>query len=132
MRFWRVPFRALRAPLRWCSASFSSITCFLTSAGRVTKAARTWLIEQLDTRQRRHIIFMTAKNFSLRRRAFCSICVSTSHRYRVKQRRNSVECATGPRSQGRGGDVRGAEFDIAVEVDIKTRYTACKLPMCSY
>jgi hypothetical protein len=31
---------------------------FLISAGEITKAARTWLIEQLDAGQRRHIIFM--------------------------------------------------------------------------
>lgn len=31
---------------------------FLISADEITKAARTWLIEQLDAGQRRHIIFM--------------------------------------------------------------------------
>jgi hypothetical protein len=31
---------------------------FLISAGEITKAARTWLVEQLDSGQRRHIIFM--------------------------------------------------------------------------
>jgi len=31
---------------------------FLISAGEITKAARTWLVEQLDAGQRRHIIFM--------------------------------------------------------------------------
>jgi hypothetical protein len=31
---------------------------FLISAGEITKAARTWLVEHLDAGQRRHIIFM--------------------------------------------------------------------------
>jgi hypothetical protein len=31
---------------------------FLISAGEITKAARSWLVGQLDTGQRRHIIFM--------------------------------------------------------------------------
>ena len=31
---------------------------FLISAGEITKAARSWLVEQLDVGQRRHIIFM--------------------------------------------------------------------------
>ncbi|MGH9733742.1 MAG: hypothetical protein ACRD8A_04025 [Candidatus Acidiferrales bacterium] len=31
---------------------------FLISAGEITRAARTWLVEQLDAGQRRHIIFM--------------------------------------------------------------------------
>lgn len=31
---------------------------FLISAGEITRAARTWLIEHLDASQRRHIIFM--------------------------------------------------------------------------
>lgn len=36
---------------------------FLISAGEITKAARTWLIEQLDASQRRHIIFMDRDEF---------------------------------------------------------------------
>ena len=36
---------------------------FLISAGEITKAARTWLIEQLDVGQRRHIIFMDRDEF---------------------------------------------------------------------
>ena len=36
---------------------------FLISAGEITKAARTWLIEQLDAGQRRHIIFMDRDEF---------------------------------------------------------------------
>jgi len=31
---------------------------FLISAGEITKAARSWLVGQLDAGQRRHIIFM--------------------------------------------------------------------------
>ena len=31
---------------------------FLISAGEITKAARDWLVGQLDAGQRRHIIFM--------------------------------------------------------------------------
>lgn len=31
---------------------------FLISADNITRAARTWLVEQLDVSQRRHIIFM--------------------------------------------------------------------------
>jgi hypothetical protein len=36
---------------------------FLISAGEITKAARTWLIEQLDASQRRHIVFMDRDEF---------------------------------------------------------------------
>ena len=36
---------------------------FVISAGEITKAARTWLIEQLDASQRRHIIFMDREEF---------------------------------------------------------------------
>jgi hypothetical protein len=36
---------------------------FLISAGEITKAARTWLVEQLDKEQRRHIIFMDRDEF---------------------------------------------------------------------
>jgi hypothetical protein len=36
---------------------------FLISASEITKAARTWLIEQLDSSQRRHIIFMDSEDF---------------------------------------------------------------------
>jgi hypothetical protein len=36
---------------------------FLISAGEITKAARTWLVEQLDAGQRRHIIFMDRDEF---------------------------------------------------------------------
>jgi len=36
---------------------------FLISAGEITKAARTWLVEQLDQGQRRHIIFMDRDEF---------------------------------------------------------------------
>ncbi len=36
---------------------------FLISAGEITRAARTWLIEQLDAGQRRHIIFMDRDEF---------------------------------------------------------------------
>jgi hypothetical protein len=36
---------------------------FLISAGEITKAARAWLIEQLDASQRRHIIFMDRDEF---------------------------------------------------------------------
>ena len=36
---------------------------FLISAGEITKAARTWLGEQLDAGQRRHIIFMDRDEF---------------------------------------------------------------------
>lgn len=36
---------------------------FLVSAGEITRAARTWLIEQLDSGQRRHIIFMDRDEF---------------------------------------------------------------------
>jgi hypothetical protein len=36
---------------------------FLISAGEITKAARTWLVEQLDVSQRRHIIFMDREEF---------------------------------------------------------------------
>ena len=36
---------------------------FLISAGEITKAARSWLIEQLDAGQRRHIIFMDRDEF---------------------------------------------------------------------
>jgi hypothetical protein len=36
---------------------------FLISAGEITKAARTWLIEQLGAGQRRHIIFMDRDEF---------------------------------------------------------------------
>jgi hypothetical protein len=36
---------------------------FLISAGEITKAARSWLIEQLDVSQRRHIIFMDSEDF---------------------------------------------------------------------
>jgi hypothetical protein len=46
---------------------------FLISAGEITKAARAWLVEQLDAGQRRHIIFMIATNFSITRHVFCLI-----------------------------------------------------------
>lgn len=36
---------------------------FLISAGEITKAARSWLVEQLDSGQRRHIIFMDRDEF---------------------------------------------------------------------
>lgn len=36
---------------------------FLISSGEITKAARTWLVEQLDAGQRRHIIFMDRDEF---------------------------------------------------------------------
>lgn len=36
---------------------------FLISAGEITKAARAWLVEQLDAGQRRHIIFMDRDEF---------------------------------------------------------------------
>ena len=35
---------------------------FLISAGEITKAARAWLIKQLDAGQRRHIIFRIEMN----------------------------------------------------------------------
>ena len=36
---------------------------YLISAGEITRAARTWLVEQLDAGQRRHIIFMDRDEF---------------------------------------------------------------------
>jgi hypothetical protein len=36
---------------------------FLISAGEITRGARTWLVEQLDQGQRRHIIFMDRDEF---------------------------------------------------------------------
>ena len=36
---------------------------FLISAGEITRAARTWLVEQLDKEMRRHIIFMDRDEF---------------------------------------------------------------------
>lgn len=36
---------------------------YLISAGEITKPARSWLIEQLDKEQRRHIIFMDREEF---------------------------------------------------------------------
>lgn len=36
---------------------------FIISAGEITRAARTWLVEQLDSGQRRHIIFMDRDEF---------------------------------------------------------------------
>jgi hypothetical protein len=36
---------------------------YLISAGEITRAARTWLVEQLDSGQRRHIIFMDRDEF---------------------------------------------------------------------
>jgi hypothetical protein len=36
---------------------------FIISAAEITKAARTWLVEQLDANQRRHIIFMDRDEF---------------------------------------------------------------------
>jgi hypothetical protein len=36
---------------------------FLISAGEITRGARTWLVEQLDAGQRRHIIFMDRDEF---------------------------------------------------------------------
>jgi hypothetical protein len=36
---------------------------FIISAGEITRAARTWLIEQLDAGMRRHIIFMDRDEF---------------------------------------------------------------------
>ena len=44
-------------------ARFCWITYYLISAGRITRAARTWLVERLDTGQRRHIIFMDRDEF---------------------------------------------------------------------
>jgi hypothetical protein len=36
---------------------------YLISAGEITRAARTWLVERLDAAQRRHIIFMDRDEF---------------------------------------------------------------------
>ena len=36
---------------------------FIISAGEITRAAREWLVAQLDTGQRRHIIFMDREEF---------------------------------------------------------------------
>jgi hypothetical protein len=36
---------------------------YLISAGEITRAARTWLVEQLDAGQRRHIIFRDRDEF---------------------------------------------------------------------
>jgi hypothetical protein len=36
---------------------------FIISAGQITRAAREWLIGQLDAGQRRHIIFMDREEF---------------------------------------------------------------------
>jgi hypothetical protein len=36
---------------------------YLISAGEITRPARTWLVEQLDAGQRRHIIFMDRDEF---------------------------------------------------------------------
>jgi hypothetical protein len=36
---------------------------YVISAGEITRAARTWLVEQLDKEQRRHIIFMDRDEF---------------------------------------------------------------------
>lgn len=36
---------------------------YLISAGEITRAARTWLVEKLDLGQRRHIIFMDRDEF---------------------------------------------------------------------
>lgn len=36
---------------------------YLISAGEITRAARTWLVEKLDQGQRRHIIFMDRDEF---------------------------------------------------------------------
>jgi hypothetical protein len=36
---------------------------FIISAGEITRAARTWLIEHLDAAQRRHMIFMDRDEF---------------------------------------------------------------------
>jgi hypothetical protein len=36
---------------------------YLISAGEITRAARTWLVERLDAVQRRHIIFMDRDEF---------------------------------------------------------------------
>lgn len=36
---------------------------FIISAGEITKQARAWLVEKLDTEQRRHIIFMDRSEF---------------------------------------------------------------------
>ncbi|MFL6449593.1 MAG: hypothetical protein ACJ746_18215 [Bryobacteraceae bacterium] len=36
---------------------------YLISAGEITKAARSWLVERLDAEQRRHIIFMDRSEF---------------------------------------------------------------------
>jgi hypothetical protein len=36
---------------------------YLISAGEITRAARTWVVEQLDAGQRRHIIFMDRDEF---------------------------------------------------------------------
>ena len=36
---------------------------FIISAGEITKQTRAWLVEKLDTEQRRHIIFMDRSEF---------------------------------------------------------------------
>lgn len=36
---------------------------FIISGGQITRAARSWLIEQLDSGQRRHMIFMDREEF---------------------------------------------------------------------
>jgi hypothetical protein len=33
------------------------------AGGEITRAARTWIVERLDTSQRRHIIFMDRNEF---------------------------------------------------------------------
>lgn len=36
---------------------------FVITAGEITRAARTWIVEHLDASQRRHIIFMDRSEF---------------------------------------------------------------------
>ena len=36
---------------------------YIISAGHITRFARAWLVEQLDSGQRRHIIFMDREEF---------------------------------------------------------------------
>jgi len=36
---------------------------FVIAAGEITRAARAWIVEQLDAEQRRHIIFMDRDEF---------------------------------------------------------------------
>ncbi len=36
---------------------------FIISAGAITRAAKTWLVEQLDAGMRRHVVFMDRDEF---------------------------------------------------------------------